>query len=105
MKAAHVNENAMAEALKFMALAGHGLAWLPESLITRELAEGSLVASGSGAALEIRLYRNAGRRHPALDAVWQAAGALASEAAETGFPKGQPFGGVSGQRPDDAGPA
>ena len=69
----------MAEALKFMALAGHGLAWLPESLVTRELAEGSLVAAGPGAALEIRLYRNAARRHPALDAVWQAAHALASE--------------------------
>ncbi|CAA2156898.1 HTH-type transcriptional regulator YjiE [Methylobacterium brachiatum] len=79
MPAAHINENAMAEALKFMALAGHGLAWLPESLVTRELAEGSLVASGSGTALEIRLYRNAARRHPALDAVWQAAHALASE--------------------------
>ena len=29
----------MAEALKFMALEGHGLAWLPRSLVARELAE------------------------------------------------------------------
>ncbi len=36
----HTNENAMAEALKFMALEGHGLAWLPRSLVARELAEG-----------------------------------------------------------------
>ncbi|HEV7440502.1 MAG TPA: LysR family transcriptional regulator, partial [Methylobacterium sp.] len=29
----HVNENAMAEALKFMVLEGHGSAWLPRSLV------------------------------------------------------------------------
>ena len=30
---AHTNENSMAEALKFMALEGHGVAWLPRSLV------------------------------------------------------------------------
>jgi DNA-binding transcriptional LysR family regulator len=75
--AAHVNENALAEALKFMVLEGHGLAWLPESLVARELAEGSLVAAGPGTALEIRLYRRAGRGG-AVDAVWEAARILAA---------------------------
>ncbi len=74
----HVNENAMAEALKFMALEGHGLAWLPRSLVARELAEGSLVAAGAQTPLEIRLYRNAAHRRAAVAAVWQAAGALAA---------------------------
>ena len=77
--AAHVNENAMAEALKFMVLEGHGRAWLPESLVARELADGSLVAAGPGTALEIRLYRRAGRGG-AVEAVWAAAAALAAEA-------------------------
>ncbi|MBV8524751.1 MAG: hypothetical protein JOY71_21975 [Acetobacteraceae bacterium] len=73
-----MNENAMAEALKFMALEGHGIAWLPGSLVTRELAEGSLMATGPEIALEIRLYRNAGRRRVAVEIVWTAARAVAA---------------------------
>lgn len=69
----HVNENAMAEALKFMALEGHGAAWLPRSLVRRELDEGRLIASGAETPLAIRLYRNAGHRRPAVEAVWNAA--------------------------------
>ena len=84
---AHVNENAMAEALKFMVLEGHGAAWLPQSLVRRELAAGSLLADDPGGAasnpvdppkipakipLEIRLYRNAAHRRPAVEAVWNA---------------------------------
>ena len=76
---AHTNENAMAEALKFMALEGHGLAWLPRSLVARELAEGRLVAMGVGTPLEIRLYRNAAHRRAAVTAVWQAAETVAAE--------------------------
>ncbi|ACL57696.1 LysR family transcriptional regulator [Methylobacterium nodulans] len=75
----HTNENAMAEALKFMALEGHGLAWLPRSLVVRELAEGSLIAEGEETPLEVRLYRNAGHRRTAVLAVWQAAEAVAAE--------------------------
>ncbi len=74
----HTNENAMAEALKFMALEGHGLAWLPRSLVARELAEGHLITSGEELALEVRLYRNAGHRPAAVAALWDAAGALAT---------------------------
>jgi LysR family transcriptional regulator, hypochlorite-specific transcription factor HypT len=75
----HTNENAMAEALKFMALEGHGLAWLPRSLVMRELTEGQLIAMGEEVALEVRLYRNAGHRRATVVAVWEAAGALAAE--------------------------
>ncbi|MDP4023258.1 LysR family transcriptional regulator [Methylobacterium sp. NEAU 140] len=71
---AHTNENAMAEALKVMALEGHGVAWLPRSLALRDLAEGRLVATGPETALEVRLYRNAGHRRGAVSAVWEAAG-------------------------------
>jgi DNA-binding transcriptional LysR family regulator len=76
---AHTNENAMAEALKSMTLEGYGLAWLPLSLVSRELAEGRLVAEGRETALEIRLYRNAGHRRAVVSAVWQAAKDVAEQ--------------------------
>ncbi len=69
----HTNENAMAEALKFMALEGHGLAWLPRSLVRRELAEGRLTIVGEETPLEVRLYRNAGHQRGIVAAVWDAA--------------------------------
>lgn len=75
----HTNENAFAEALKAMALEGHGSAWLPRSLVARELSEGRLIESGGETPLEVRLYRNAGHRRAAVAAVWDAAGALAAQ--------------------------
>jgi LysR family transcriptional regulator, hypochlorite-specific transcription factor HypT len=69
----HVNENAMAEALKFMAIEGHGIAWLPRSLAEREIREGTLVEEGLALPLEIRLYRKAEHKRPAVQAVWSAA--------------------------------
>ena len=74
---AHTNENAMAEALKFMALEGHGLAWLPHSLVRHDLTEGRLIAFGEAMPLEVRLYRNAGHRRAAVSAVWEAAEVVA----------------------------
>lgn len=53
----------MAEVLKAMTLAGHGLAFLPKSSVKRELQTRRLVsAGGPQAELEIRLYRQ--REHP-----------------------------------------
>ena len=75
---AHVNDNAMAEGLKAMALEGHGLAWVPLSLVTRELAEGRLLTTGEPIAMEVRLYRNGAHRRPAVSVVWQAAEAIAA---------------------------
>jgi len=54
-------ETDMAEGLKMMALDGHGVAFLPESAVTREV-EGGLLARASAAGsweieMEIRLYR------------------------------------------------
>ncbi|MBW8910748.1 MAG: LysR family transcriptional regulator [Sphingomonas sp.] len=69
----HVNENAMAEALKFMAIEGHGIAWLPRSLAEREIREGTLVEEGPALPLEIRLYRKAEHKRAAVEAFWLAA--------------------------------
>jgi DNA-binding transcriptional LysR family regulator len=69
----NIYESDLAELLKHMALAGHGLAWLPESCIVRELAEGRLVRAGSeqwALTLEIRLYRAINNRKPVLNELW-----------------------------------
>jgi LysR family transcriptional regulator, hypochlorite-specific transcription factor HypT len=69
----HTNENSMAEALRSMALAGHGVAWLPRSLVTDEIASGALAVVSPEMPMEIRLYRSGERARPFLDAVWGAA--------------------------------
>ncbi|RCS56538.1 LysR family transcriptional regulator [Parvibium lacunae] len=69
-------ETDMAEGLKAMALEGHGVAFLPGSAVTREVAAGHLALAGEGMVLdmEIRLYRE--RPTPAqpgkasLNALW-----------------------------------
>jgi len=53
-------ENALSEALKALVLNGYGVAWLPKSLITRELESGQLVRLEPplrSLDLSIRLYR------------------------------------------------
>jgi DNA-binding transcriptional LysR family regulator len=72
----HVNDNAVAEILKAMVLAGHGVAWLPESLIRRDLASGQLYDLGADLRMEIRMYRSADRTRPSIDQLWKAAAAL-----------------------------
>lgn len=67
----HVNENSLAEAIRSMALAGHGVAWLPQALVARDIAEGRLVTVAPGIRMEIRLYRNAQRARPFIDRIWQ----------------------------------
>ncbi|MCJ2036094.1 LysR family transcriptional regulator [Methylobacterium sp. J-068] len=78
--------NPMAEALRCMALEGHGLAFVPRSLVVRDLAEGRLVEAGAELPLEIRLYRNGAKAHgprarAAVAAIWSAAGLGYSEPA------------------------
>jgi LysR family transcriptional regulator, hypochlorite-specific transcription factor HypT len=80
----HVNENAMAEALKFMALEGHGVAWVPHSLAVDELAAGSLVSMGPKVPLEVRLYRNGTKKRTAVEQVWSAAQVLAATSMQSG---------------------
>jgi DNA-binding transcriptional LysR family regulator len=66
-----------AEALKVMALEGHGVAWLPDSAVVRELRDRQLalaVRPSAAAAwrgeMAIRLYRDAGHTRPVVMALW-----------------------------------
>lgn len=71
----------LATVLKSMALDGRGIAWLPESLISDELAAGRLVSAGSEELhipLEIRLYRRAAPDTVTAEAFWAAAAATAN---------------------------
>lgn len=71
-----VYENAMAEGLKAMALAGLGLAWLPESSAGPELRSGRLRRAGGASwdiPLGVRLYRTPDRGNPQVEAIWAAA--------------------------------
>jgi DNA-binding transcriptional LysR family regulator len=58
-----VYETDMSEGLKAMALEGHGLAFLPQSAVRKELRDGALVSAlpaalkGLQFTLEMRLYR------------------------------------------------
>ncbi|TDR82952.1 LysR family transcriptional regulator [Paludibacterium purpuratum] len=67
-------ETDMAEGLKNMVLEGHGVAFLPDSTVERELAAGQLVPAADarwGVDMEIRLYRDLKRSRPALESFWQ----------------------------------
>jgi DNA-binding transcriptional LysR family regulator len=75
-----VYENALAEALKSMAVAGYGLAWLPRSLIGMALSTGELVPAGDSfwhVPLTIRLYRCDSEMTPNVKRVWTAASDVA----------------------------
>lgn len=76
-------ESDLAEALKVMALAGHGLAFLPASAVRREVEAGALVPAGADWSLtmDVRLYRERPAPDrpgkPVTEALWRhvAAGA------------------------------
>ena len=68
-----VYENSMAGALRIRARAGDGVAWLPESLISPDIASGELVRTGQAdwdVALEIRLYRNKQNTNRITRSLW-----------------------------------
>ena len=72
-----VYENAMSAGLKAMAIAGHGVAWIPESLIREEMRTGALVPAGGREWFlesDIRLYRNRARARPSVELFWSALG-------------------------------
>jgi DNA-binding transcriptional LysR family regulator len=67
----------MAEALKVMTLEGHGIAWLPDSSVVRELRDRQLalavrpsVAARWRGEMAIRLYRDAEHTRPVVAALW-----------------------------------
>ncbi|AWJ91863.1 LysR family transcriptional regulator (plasmid) [Azospirillum baldaniorum] len=70
----------LAAVLRTLARDGRGVAWLPDSLIGEDLAQGRLVRAGGtgwGIPVEVRLYRPRARQSPAAEAFW----ALAAEQA------------------------
>jgi LysR family transcriptional regulator, hypochlorite-specific transcription factor HypT len=73
-------ESALVEALKGMALAGQGIAWLPRLAIAADLAAARLVAGSSDVQytldVEIRAYRRTERERPIVEHVWRALTAL-----------------------------
>ncbi|MFZ0099674.1 MAG: LysR substrate-binding domain-containing protein [Gemmobacter sp.] len=80
---AHTNEASMAEAMKSMAVEGHGIVWLPRRMVATELADGRLAVVGPELPMEIRLYRNAARGRGLTNRVWQAAETVAQGHSET----------------------
>ena len=67
-------ENSMAEALRAMAVQGHGLAWLPHMTIHGDLRSGRLARAGDerwDVPLEIRLYRGIGAGTTQVEAIWE----------------------------------
>ncbi|MDQ2103225.1 LysR family transcriptional regulator [Azospirillum isscasi] len=63
----------LAAVLRTLARDGRGAAWLPESLIAEDLAQGTLLRAGGSAweiAVEVRLYRPRARQSPAAEAFW-----------------------------------
>jgi DNA-binding transcriptional LysR family regulator len=70
-----VYENALADALRVMALSHRGIAWLPEQCVALELETRRLVLAGGlqwYIPLEIRIYRSFTNRNPVAQRVWQA---------------------------------
>jgi DNA-binding transcriptional LysR family regulator len=68
-----VVRNPVTEVLRRFALAGLGLAWLPEKLIRQDLSDGTLVPAGDASwTLDLPVYahRLARANTPALDALW-----------------------------------
>ena len=67
-------ETDMAEALKMMAIEGHGIAWLPDSAVNIGGRTRSLVAAGGdlwSGEIDIRLYRDRARSRPLLERFWE----------------------------------
>jgi DNA-binding transcriptional LysR family regulator len=68
-----VHVGSMSVGLKGMVMAGWGLAWIPESLVSAELGDGRLVRAGGAEwdiEVEIRLYRSRENRRPIVERIW-----------------------------------
>ena len=67
-------ENALAEAIKAMIMARHGMAWLPHNSVRHNLVRGELVRAGSSdwnIPLRLMLYRSVEKTSPAVESLWQ----------------------------------
>lgn len=75
--------------LKTMALAGRGLAWLPASLVSAEIASGQLLFAGGDAwriPMDVRLYRQNADMAPTAEALWRVVSETASVSADAELP-------------------
>ncbi|MEO1908907.1 MAG: LysR substrate-binding domain-containing protein [Paracoccus sp. (in: a-proteobacteria)] len=74
------HQNAMCLGLRRLALDGHGICWLPESLVAEDLSQGRLLCASADARwhvpLDIRLYRCKSPEHSSAcpDDLWRKLG-------------------------------
>lgn len=80
---AHTDEASMAESMKSMAVAGHGMVWLPRLLVTAEIEAGRLEIVAPELPMQIRLYRNAARGRGITGRVWAVARDLGASYTQT----------------------
>jgi len=69
-----VYQSSLAESLKHMAVAGHGVAWLPQICARKCIADGELVQIGGqqmSLAMEIRIFRRSGSLNRASELLWK----------------------------------
>jgi LysR family transcriptional regulator, hypochlorite-specific transcription factor HypT len=69
-----VFQTQMAEGIKAMVLAGHGIGWLPVGCVQAEVSQGRMLAIGSPdmrVGLEVRMYRAAVPQTTVLDRLWE----------------------------------
>ena len=69
-----VFQTQMAEAVKAMVLAGHGVGWLPLSCVSAELEQGRIRAIGGSALrthVEVRIYRSATLHSLLVESLWE----------------------------------
>lgn len=75
-------ECSMSDVLKRCALAGEGIAWIPELAVRDELAAGTLVLAGDdrhSSSLRISIYRKAAPGRPEVERIWAACVPLAED--------------------------
>lgn len=68
-----VYQSSLAEGLKHMAVAGHGVAWLPQICVRKSIAQGELVQIGGqqlSLQMEIRIFRRTGSSNRNVEALW-----------------------------------
>jgi LysR family transcriptional regulator, hypochlorite-specific transcription factor HypT len=78
-----VFQTQMADAIKAMVLAGHGVGWLPLGCVTSEVSQGRLQSIGGPkmqVGLEVRIYRSTALQSPVIDSLWDqiSVGAISS---------------------------
>ncbi|REG81452.1 LysR family transcriptional regulator [Marinomonas pollencensis] len=83
LKLNKVCENALAEGLKALVEKGYGVAWIPESLVKKELDAGQVMVLGAplkSIELDINIYRFKGKHSDFSTRFWQYLSALYQEA-------------------------